>query len=37
MSKLIKQILTNKAVRNSAVLMSLIATVMSVGAPWADK
>ncbi len=37
MSKLIKQILTNKAVRNSAVLMSLIVTVMSVGAPWADK
>ncbi len=37
MSKLIKKILTSKAVRNSAALMSLVAAVMSVGAPWADK
>lgn len=37
MSKLIKEILTNKAVRNSGALMSLIVTIMSVGVPWADK
>jgi len=37
MKKLIKEILTNKTVRNNSVLMSLIATVMSVGAPWIDR
>ncbi|KKU87645.1 MAG: hypothetical protein UY17_C0012G0004 [Candidatus Beckwithbacteria bacterium GW2011_GWC2_47_9] len=37
MKKIIKEILTNKRVRNSSVLMSLIATVMSVGAPWFDR
>jgi hypothetical protein len=34
MKKLIKEILTNKAVRNSTALMALIAAVSSVGLPW---
>lgn len=37
MKKLIKEILSNKSVRSSSILMSLIATVMSVGAPWIDR
>lgn len=37
MKKLIKEILTNKAVRNSSALMAVIVSVMSVGLPWADK
>ncbi len=37
MKKIIKEILSNKAVRSSSVLMSLIAAVMTVGAPWLDK
>lgn len=35
MKKLIKEILTNKKVRNSSVLTALIVTVMSAGQPWA--
>lgn len=34
MKKIIKEILTNKAVRNSSALMALVVTVMSVGTPW---
>ncbi len=37
MKKIIKEILTNKAVRNSSALMALIVTVMGVGVPWVDK
>lgn len=37
MKKITKEILTNKAVRNSTSLMALIVTVMGVGLPWADK
>lgn len=37
MKKIIKEILTNKAVRNSSALMALIVTVMGVGLPWAQK
>lgn len=37
MDKLIKKILTDKAVRNSAILMPLIVTLLSVGVPWVDK
>lgn len=34
MDKLIKEILTNKATRNSAALIALIAVVMDAGTPW---
>jgi len=34
MDKLIKEILTKKATRNSAALVALIATVMVAGTPW---
>ena len=34
MDKLIKEVLTNKAVRNSTALAALIVTVMDAGIPW---
>jgi len=35
MNKLMKEILTNKAARNSSALMAFVVTVMGVGSPWA--
>ena len=37
MNKLIKEILTNKKVRNNVGLMALIASVMNAGYPWTGK
>jgi len=37
MKKIIKEILTNKTVRNSSALMALVVSVMSVGVPWVGK
>jgi len=34
MNKIIKEFLTNKAVRNASSLMALMATVLSAGLPW---
>lgn len=35
MSQLIKEVLTNKEVRNSAALNAVVAEVMKPGLPWA--
>lgn len=37
MTKLIKEILTNKEVRNSAALIALMAAVMNAGQPWSGQ
>lgn len=34
MKKIIKEILTNKAVRNNSALMALVVSIVSVGNPW---
>jgi len=34
MTKIIKEILTNKEARNNAALIALVAMAMSAGQPW---
>lgn len=34
MKKLIKKVLTSKAMRNAATMSAFVATVADVGAPW---
>jgi hypothetical protein len=34
MDKIIKEVLTNKKVRDNAALLALVVTVMDAGAPW---
>jgi hypothetical protein len=34
MTKLMKNILTNKVARNASAMNAFVATVVSVGAPW---
>lgn len=36
MNKLMKEILTNKKIRNYSALLTLVVTVMSVGTPWQE-
>lgn len=34
MKKLVKKVLTDKAMRNAAAMSAFVATVASVGSPW---